>query len=100
MSGKSIVFDDKKNKKSNFYKRDDIYVDKILVSKKEPYDTNKSIKYSIWYNDDDDIKPLCIKLPHMIGYVKHFKSNKTMSFKVIDPKLLKSILKYGKDSAV
>ena len=100
MSGKSIVFDDKKNKKSNFYKRDDIYVDKILVSKKEPYDTNKSIKYSIWYNDDDDIKPLYIKLPHMIGYVKHFKSNKTMSFKVIDHKLLKSILKYGKDSAV
>ena len=100
MSGKSIVFDDKKNKKSNFYKRDDIYVDKILVSKKEPYDTNKSIKYSIWYNDDDDIKPLCIKLPRMIGYVKHFKSNKTMSFKVIDHKLLKSILKYGKDSAV
>ena len=25
----------------------------------------------------------------MIGYVKHFDSNKTMSFKVIDNKLLK-----------
>ena len=36
----------------------------------------------------------------MIGYVKHFKSNKTMSFKVIDHKLLKSILKYDKESAV
>ena len=100
MSGKSVIFDDKKIKKSNFYKSDDIDIDKILVSKKEPYDINKSIKYSIWYNDDDDIKPLCIKLPHMIGYVEHFKSNKTMSFKVIDHKLLKSILKYGKDSAV
>ena len=99
MSGKSIVFDDKKIEKSNFCKSDDIDVDKILVSKKEPYDTNKSIKYSIWYNDGD-IKPLCIKLPHMIGYVKHFKSNKAMSFKVIDLKLLKSILKYGKESAV
>ena len=35
------------------------------------------------------IGPLCIKVPQMIGYVKHFDSNKTMSFKVIDNKLLK-----------
>ena len=47
MSEKSVIFDDKKIKKSNFYKSDDIDIDKILVSKKEPYDTNKSIKYSI-----------------------------------------------------
>ena len=33
----------------------------------------------------------------MIGYVKHFDSNKTISFKVIDNKLLKSILKHGKE---
>ena len=31
----------------------------------------------------------------MIGYVKHFDSNKTMSFKVRDNKLLKSTAKYG-----
>ena len=35
------------------------------------------------------IRPLCLKLPKMIGYVKHFYSNKTMSFKVSDSKLLK-----------
>ena len=29
----------------------------------------------------------------MIGYVKQFDSNKTMSFKVIDKKLLKSYIK-------
>ena len=29
----------------------------------------------------------------MIGYVKHFDSNKTMSFKVIDNKLLKEYTK-------
>ena len=28
-----------------------------------------------------------IKLPQMIGYIKCFDSNKTMSFKVIDKKL-------------
>ena len=36
----------------------------------------------------------------MIGYVKHFDSNKTMSFSVSDNKLLKSILKYGKKLAI
>ena len=45
MSGKSINFQDKKIKKSDFYKNkkvnriDDIDVNKILVSKKEPYGT-------------------------------------------------------------
>ena len=29
----------------------------------------------------------------MIGYVKHFDSNKTMSFKVIDKKLLEKYTK-------
>ena len=28
-----------------------------------------SIKYFIGYSDDDVIRPLCIKLPQMIGYV-------------------------------
>ena len=30
----------------------------------------------------------------MIGYVKHFESNKAMSFKVSDNKLLKNYIKY------
>ena len=42
----------------------------------------------IGYDNDDVIKPLCIKLPQMIGYVKCF-GNKTMSFKINDNKLLK-----------
>ena len=95
MSGKSINFDDKKINKRNFYKNknlfdlNDIDVNKILVSKKESYGTKNSLKYFIGYNDDDAIRPLCIILPEMIGYVKHFDSNKTMSFKVSDDKLLK-----------
>ena len=72
---------------------DDIDVDKILVSKKESYGTKNSLTYFIEYNDGDVIRPLCILLPQMIGYVKHFDSNKTMSFKVSDNKLLK---KYNK----
>ena len=112
MSGKSINFDDKKINKSSFYKNKklfnihDLDVNKILVSKKESYGTKNSLKYYIGYNDDDDVdddddddddddvvRPLCIKLPQMIGYVKNVDSNKTMSFKVSDNKLLK---KYNK----
>ena len=36
----------------------------------------------------------------MIGYVKHFGSNKTMSFKVSDDELLKSTTRYGKRLAL
>ena len=96
MSGKSINFNDKKINKINFYKNkklfssNDIHVNKILVSKKESYGTKNSLKYFTGYNDGDVIRPLCIILPQMIGYVKHFDSNKTMSSKVSDNKLLKN----------
>ena len=36
----------------------------------------------------------------MIGHAKFFNSNKTMSIKASNNKLLKSILKYGKELAV
>ena len=94
MSGKNIIFDNKKVKKviptktKKVIKVDNIDVNKIIVSKKEPYCTNKSIKYFIGHNDDVT-RPLCIKLPQMIGYVKCFDSNKTMSFKATDNKLFK-----------
>ena len=42
------------------------------------------------------IRPLCIIFPQMIGYVKHFDSNKAMSFKISDNKLLKRYNKIGK----
>ena len=91
------IFDDKKINKSNFYKNKklfntyDIEVDKTLISKREPYDKKSSFKYFLGYNDDDAIRPLCIKLSQMIAYVKHFDSNKTMSFKVNDDRLLKKV---------
>ena len=99
MIGKGINFDDKKINKSSFYKNkklfnlNDIHVNKLLVSKKESYGTKSSLKYFIGYNDGDIIRPLCILLPQMICYVKHFDSNKTMSFKVSDNKILKKYKK-------
>ena len=80
MRGKNINLEDKKIKKSYFYKNkkvlkvDEIDINKILVSKKEPYRANKSIKYFIGYNDNDVIRPLCIKLLQLIGYGKCFKN--------------------------
>ena len=89
MSGESIIFNNKKIKKSKFYKNkklfkiDDIDVNKISVSKKEPYGKKVHLNTSL-DNDDDVIRLLCIKLPQMIDYVKHFDSNKTMYFKFTD----------------
>ena len=54
------------------------------------------MKYFIGYNDNDNIRPLCIKLPQMTGYVRKFDENATMSFIVKNKQLLKNILKYGK----
>ena len=88
MSGKNINVDNKKIKKSDFYKNktvtriDDVDVNKKLVSKKEPYGTKNARKYFIGYNDNDVIRPLCIRLPQMTGYAKKFNENATMFFRV------------------
>ena len=67
----------------------------LIKCREEPYGKKKSSKYLIGYNDDD-IRPLCIKFPQMIGYVRCFESNKTMSFKIIDNKLLKKYIQIWK----
>ena len=96
MSGKTINFNDKKIEKSDFYKNkkvfqiDNVDVNNILVSKKEPYGTRNSFKYFIGYNDNDIITPLCIKRSKMAGYARKFNENITMSFKVNDKQLLKN----------
>ena len=53
MSGKGIIFGDKKINKSNFYKKkkkikiEDTDINNILVSKKEPYGKSGSVSYII-----------------------------------------------------
>ena len=58
---------------------DDVDVNKILVSKKEPYGTKNALKYFIGYNDNDVIRPSYLRLPQMIGCFKKFNENVTMS---------------------
>ena len=47
-----------------------IDVDKILVSKKKPYGANNPFKCFTRYNDNDDIRPLCIMLAQMCEFLK------------------------------
>ena len=95
MNSKSVNVGDKKIKKSDFYKNkkiakiDDVDVNKILVSTEELYGTKNSFKYFMGYNDNDFIRPLCVKLSQMTGYVRTFESNTAMSFKINDKQLLK-----------
>ena len=71
-----------KNKKKGHLQKqiDDVDVNKILVSKKEPYGTKNTFKYFIGYNDYV-IRSLCLRLPQMTGYAKKSNENATMSFR-------------------
>ena len=104
ISENSINFDDKENKKSDFYNKNkkifninDIDVNKILVSKKEKYGKYNSFKYFIGYNDNDVIRPLYLFLSQTTGYINKFDKNKiTMSLMIKDIQLLKSYNKIWK----
>ena len=86
----------KKSKKETFIKTkkiikiDDIDVNEILVSKKESYGTKNSLKYFIGDNDNDVIRPLCVRLPQMTCYARKFDENVIMSFRVNNKQLLKN----------
>ena len=69
-----------KNKKA--FQLVDFDINKILVSKKEPYGTKNALKYFIGYNDSDVIRPLCLRLSQMAGYAEEFNENAPMSFTV------------------
>ena len=68
----------------------DINVTKILVSKKDSYGKIAHLNTLL---NIMMILSLCIKLPQMIGYVKCFDSNKTMSSKINNNRLLKKYTK-------
>ena len=78
MSEKTINFRDKKINKKDFYNNkkqfniEDIDINKILISKPEPYDKNNMKKYIIGYNDNT-ISSLQLFLPKMTGYLNIFK---------------------------
>ena len=103
MSGLSIIFDDKKIKKTIFYRSrkpfdvSDINVNRIVMYKEVVYGTNNSLKYFIGNFDEDDvIRLLLLKLPQMMGYLKEFNDSMIMSLRVDDSKLFKKYCKIWK----
>ena len=65
-----------------------LIVDQIVVSDKFKYN-NEGFKYFIGYQEDEIVKPLCIILPQMSGFIKYFENGgKNMSFLIKDDEVL------------
>ena len=84
---KKDFYDNKKQ-----FKIKDIHINKILISEVESYGKNNAKKYIIVYSDGV-IRAIRIFLPQMIGHVKCFEYNKTMSFLADDKEFLKEYTK-------
>ena len=65
-----------------------VNVDQIVVADKFKH-SDEGFKYFIGYQEDEIVKPLCIILPQMSGYIKYFENGgKNMSFMVKDDDVL------------
>ena len=94
MSEKTLKFVNIKLNKKEFHKSKQpidlksVNVDQIVVSDKFRH-SNEGFKYFIGYQDNEIVKPLCIILPQMSGYIKYFeKGGKNVSFFVRDDNAL------------
>ena len=88
MSQKTLKFDNIRVNKREFHKSKQsidlnlINADQIVVSDKFKH-SDDSFKYFIGYKEGEIVKSLCIILPQMSGYIKHFENGgKNMSFMV------------------
>ena len=88
MSEKTLKCNNVKINKKEFHKSkkpidlDSVDTDKIVVSDKFRHN-EKSFKYIIGYREDEIVKPLCIILPQMNGYIKYFENGgKNMSLSI------------------
>ena len=86
MSEKTLKFNNVKVNKKEFHKSklandlDSVDTNKIVVSDRFRH-SEECFKYFIGYQEDEIVKPLCIILPQMNGYIKHFENGgKNMSF--------------------
>ena len=77
MSKKKLKLNNIKINKKEFHKSnqaidlDLITTDKIVVSDKFKH-SEEGYKYFIGYQEDEIVKPLCIILPQINGYIKYF----------------------------
>ena len=69
-----------------------VNVDQIVICYKFKH-SDDSFKYFIGYQEGEIIKPLCIILPQMSGYIKYFETVEKMYFIIKDDSVLE---KYSK----
>ena len=103
MSSQKIKFGDKEVNKKTFYSSkepillDSVNLSKIVVSSKWKLN-DTTYKYFCGYLNNDVVKPVCVILPQMNGYVKYFDDGgKNISFVTDDEKVYE---KYDKISNV
>ena len=71
-------------------------LDQIVVSDKFKHN-GEGIKYYIGYLEGEIIKPLCINLPQMSGYIKYFENvGKNMSLLIKMMKCVRNTIKLRK----
>ena len=99
MSEKTLKFDNIRVNKKEFHKSkqpinlDLVNVDQIVISDKFKH-SDDGFKYFIGYKEGEIVKPLCIILPQMSGYIKYFENGgKNMSSVTKDEDVLN---KYNK----
>ena len=90
MGVKTLKFNNIRLNKKEFHKSKEpidlllVDVDQIVVSDKFKHN-NEGFKYFIGYQEGEIVKPLCIILPQMSGYIKYFENgSKNMSFLIKD----------------
>ena len=90
MSENTLKFNNIRLNKKEFHKSKQpidlnlVTIDQIVVSDKFRH-SDEGFKYFIGYQEDEIVKPLCIILPQMSGYIKYFKNGgKNMSFFLLE----------------
>ena len=90
MSEKTLKFNNIILNKKTFHRSKEpndllpVDLDQIVVSYKFKH-PNQSFKYFIGYREGEIVKPLCIILPQMSGYIKYFENDsKNMCFLIKD----------------
>ena len=94
MSEKTLKFDNIRVNKKQFQKSKQpidlksVNVNQIVVSDRFKH-SDEGFKYFIGYQEDEIVKPLCVILPQISGYIKYFENGwKNMSFMVKDGNVL------------
>ena len=94
MSEKTLKFNNIRVNKKELHKSKQpidlmsVNVDQLVISDKFKH-SDEGFKYFIGYQEDEIVKPSCIILPQMSGYIKYFKNGgKNTSIFVRDDNIL------------